>query len=546
VVETTALDSNPTKSWPARLAPALLVLACGWLIVLLRGPLPLDETRYAEVFRELLSGDKFVLTLNGEGYSHKTPLLFWFAWLAHSLGLSLGASLLVWPAVFSSATVLLVGRIGERLGIRGADWIQACMLMPVIFSGVVLFDALLAVFIWLFLWARSEERSRLAALASIPMMMAKGPAALVFAIPYGLALSKRDSQPRGWSSNLMVQLLPGLVALGGWAYFAIWQAGSTAAEGGQYANNLLWNQTAGRVVNSFAHARPLYWYLPVILLATLPFTGQLLTPLRHLRSRARPRLRRLVIASLVIFAAWSLISGKQPHYLLPMLPALALLFAVDLEERPELLRRAHIAGATFCLILVAALLAVRFGWPTDPIESYNERAATLRASGLWNGLLFGGCALAAGVALTSLTRKPRLIPFSLMLVLGLHGILAPIHSGLGTLLLFKNLPTEPYNSELRGRPLATIGNQQAGMYNLIFEARHVARLPTNDAAAVRVWCQENPTGAFFVEEKNLAVLTGLPVEALVRDRLRGKMDWAMLGDPAASFDPDSIRESGQE
>jgi len=526
------------KSWRARLLPAVLVLLCGWCVVLLRDPMPLDETRYAEVFRELLSGSKLVLTLNSEGYSHKTPLLFWFAWVAHGAGLSLAAAMMVWPAIFSSLTVLLVGRMGARLGMRHADWIQAGMVMPLVLSGIVLFDSMLALFVWLFLWARFDDRPWVAMLASIPMMMAKGPAALVFAIPYGIVFGPPKSTTRGWRARLPVQLLPGLLVLGGWAYVAILKAGASNAEEGQFAANLAWNQTAGRVVNSFAHARSIYWYVPILIAATLPYTGQLLLPLRRLRrtTSERPLLSQLVLASAVVFLVWSLISGKQAHYLMPMLPAMALLFAADFEERPALLGRTHFTAAAFLLLFVGILLTLRFGWIVDPLADYGERSDQLRGSLYWNTLLFGGCALGVGAAAFLAAKRPTLPGTAGVFLVGMVAMLAPLHGGLHHLVLPQTMIVEPYLSELRAHPLATIGNQQAGLYNLYFEVDHIERLSPGDATEIEAWITAHPDGALLVEEKNLAVLEGLALRPLVRDRIRAKQNWAMLVSPGAQLD----------
>lgn len=547
MVAKTNLNASTSKSWAERLTPALLVLFLGWSVLLLRGPMPLDETRYAEVFREMLSGSKLVLTLNSEGYSHKTPLLFWFAWLAHSLGLSLGASLMVWPAIFSSFTVLFVGRLGERFGLRHADWIVAGMVMPLVFSGVVLFDAMLCVFVWFFLWARSEDRRGLAMLASIPMMMAKGPAALVFALPYGIALKPNKGRST-WNANLFVQLLPGIAVLGLWAGTAILKAGDSSAEGGQFAANLAWNQTAGRVFKSFAHARPIYWYIPIILVAALPYSGALLTPLRRIKKSALgdPTLRKLVLASLGVFLIWSLISGKQPHYLMPMLPALAILFAADFQERPRLLRRASLLAAGFLGLLFTILLVIRFGWISDPLDGYGDRAVMLRSSVRWNFLLFGGAGVALCSALFIAFRKPALPQLCATFAVGFFALMAPMHGGLHNLSLPKTMVVQPFANQLIGRPMATIGNQQAGLYNLYFKADYIIRLSPGNPKSIETWCQSNPTGAIFVEEKNIAILTGMPLKPLVRDRIRGKHNWALLVTPGQSFDPTEILKMGPE
>ena len=41
-----------------------------------------------------------------------------------------------------------------------------------------------------------------------------------------------------------------------------WALPAAGAGGEMYAQAILWGQTADRVVNSFAHAQPWWWYLP--------------------------------------------------------------------------------------------------------------------------------------------------------------------------------------------------------------------------------------------------------------------------------------------
>ena len=50
-----------------------------------------------------------------------------------------------------------------------------------------------------------------------------------------------------------------------------WALPAAAAGGEDYANHILWGQTAGRVVESFAHRRPFWWYLPLLPLLSYNF-----------------------------------------------------------------------------------------------------------------------------------------------------------------------------------------------------------------------------------------------------------------------------------
>jgi hypothetical protein len=95
---------------------------------------------------------------------------------------------------------------------------------------------------------------------------------------------------------------------------------------------------AGRVTGAVegAHLRPFYFYLPLFPIALLPWAlsfelwrgkpwtrlfGGVGIPAQDLRV-----VRFLAVWCLAMLIVFSLISGKQPHYLVPMLPPLILLF----------------------------------------------------------------------------------------------------------------------------------------------------------------------------------------------------------------------------
>ena len=82
------------------------------------------------------------------------------------------------------------------------------------------------------------------------------------------------------------------------------------------------------------HYRPVWWYLPRLLGAALP--AVLLLPLvirdavRFRFWRDVPALRFAGMSVLSLFVVWSLIPQKGRHYLLPLLPPLALLLGDSL------------------------------------------------------------------------------------------------------------------------------------------------------------------------------------------------------------------------
>ncbi|HXX47608.1 MAG TPA: glycosyltransferase family 39 protein [Myxococcota bacterium] len=107
------------------------------------------------------------------------------------------------------------------------------------------------------------------------------------------------------------------------------------------------------------HYGPPYLYLPVLARAALP--AVVLLPIAAVRAwrsggyRSSPRLRFVAVAFAALFVAFSILPQKRTHYLVPLLPLLALLLAEsvhDLRERmPEQLRRVLVAGAVVAVPL---------------------------------------------------------------------------------------------------------------------------------------------------------------------------------------------------
>lgn len=118
----------------------------------------------------------------------------------------------------------------------------------------------------------------------------------------------------------------------------LWAIPAGISGGESYRNAIFWGQTAGRVVDSFAHKQPFWWYIPIIPLAIIPWIF-LPRPIGGLFSIHRYwnqfGIRFLSIWILVVLIALSVISGKQIKYLVPLLPAVALLFAFVLNHQNE-------------------------------------------------------------------------------------------------------------------------------------------------------------------------------------------------------------------
>ncbi|MFQ5642546.1 MAG: ArnT family glycosyltransferase [Thiogranum sp.] len=330
-------DSKRT-GWGYLLAAVTGVAA---LQLWLRPLLPVDETRYLSVAWEMWwRGDFLVPYLNGEPYSHKPPLLFW---LIHAVWAVAGVSE---SAARTVPLVLSVIALWWSAGLAGRLWPErAGVIRPLVpwllfgglfwnnFFTLVQFDLLL-VLAALLVWRGVLDALRaplrgwlLVSLGTGIGVLCKGPVILVPVLPAILFApwwAVGRAQP-AWSA----WYLGGLSAvLAGAAIALLWAVPAGLAGGDAYRQAIFWGQSAGRVVNSFAHRSPWWSYVLWLPLMWLPWVlwPQLWKAARR-AGRGDSGIRfclAVIIPALVIF---SLISGKQGKYLLPLFPLLALLFA---------------------------------------------------------------------------------------------------------------------------------------------------------------------------------------------------------------------------
>lgn len=356
----------------------LLAASWGLLVAValaLRPLLPIDETRYVSVAWEMwVRGDFLVPHLNGLPYSEKPPLLFWLFHLGWEVfGVNDWWPRLV-PSLFSLAnlllTAVLAGRLWpERPGVaRAAPWVLLGLLLWSVFTTMVMFDMLVAFCVLLALLGLEAARRKGGALPWIQVgvalglgLLAKGP--VVFIVPLGMALLApwwgRGEDWRGARGGRWALGLSAAVALGG-AIALAWALPAARAGGETYGNAIFLSQTEERVIHSFAHRRSWWWYLPFLPVLLYPYS--LWAPLwkaagRLRRQGADPGVRfalAWMLPGLVVFSA---ISGKQPHYLLPLLPGFALLAARLLDEPLPSPRRWHLLPPLLGLFVVGGVMA---------------------------------------------------------------------------------------------------------------------------------------------------------------------------------------------
>jgi 4-amino-4-deoxy-L-arabinose transferase-like glycosyltransferase len=333
----------------------ILWIAVTAMALFSRPLMPIDETRYLSVAWEMwLSKDFLVPHLNGEVYSHKPPLLFWLI----NLGWSIFGVNEWWPRLvaplFGLANLFLTAKLSQELWPRSkGSWIQSMAPLILfggffwaIFTTLTMFDMILTAFSLLGLigivraWT-SDSYSGFALMGlSIGLgLLTKGPAILLHVLPVALLApiwgTYLQGSPVGPSLTRWIFGILSAVLIGA-AIGLLWAFPASLAGGEEYRDAIFWGQSAGRIISSFAHSRPWWWYFSALPLTMLPWI--IWPTMWHAFKQVLcngPLKDGGLIFCLSCFApaliVFSLISGKQLHYLLPELPLLAIAFARLLE-----------------------------------------------------------------------------------------------------------------------------------------------------------------------------------------------------------------------
>jgi 4-amino-4-deoxy-L-arabinose transferase-like glycosyltransferase len=365
----------------------LFLLACstGLFIVslLTRSLIPVDETRYTSVAWEMwLRGDYLVPYLNGATYSHKPPLLFWLFLLGWKLfGVNEWWPRLI-PLLFSLGSLYLVHLLARLV------WPQrdVHLYAPVIllgftawsfFSTAVMFDMMLAFFVLLAVVAMYRALSGdgyqwwlLTGVAWGLGMLGKGPVIFVHTLPllllagWWLPGECRPSMNHGVKGFLSAFAIAAVIIFS-------WVVPAVLSGGEEYGRSLLLGQNIQRAVKAPNDALAWWFYLPVLPFLLFPwlYWGSLWRALAGAGGRAwlaDHGIRFCLAWAISVFILFSLISGKKVHYLLPVLPALAMLFgALLVRGRPEAGRPGLVLINLVYLLIAAGIGYVALLYPTQ-------------------------------------------------------------------------------------------------------------------------------------------------------------------------------------
>lgn len=300
-----------------------------------------DEPRYASIGREMeRSGDWITPRLEGQAWFEKPPLLYWMTAAAYEAGLDddlaprLGVSLLS-AAFLIFFFAIVKSEYDEEIAAYSTIILATCAGW-LAYGQISVPDLPLAATFSAAMLLCLRPGTRRAALAGIFLGLAVLAKALV---PLVLAA------PLLWKRRFRDLLALGVACV---AVAAPWYVLCTLRNGPPFWQDLIVKQHFERFTSdSLAHVQPFWYYAPVLLGALFPWTP-LMIPVFRREIFTDSRQLFLVMWAVLGFVFFSLAPNKLPGYLLPVLPAIALLMAIQLAKTKN---------ARFYLMSVALLMA---------------------------------------------------------------------------------------------------------------------------------------------------------------------------------------------
>jgi 4-amino-4-deoxy-L-arabinose transferase-like glycosyltransferase len=333
--------------------PLLLLAAVTFFAGLGRGAITdSDEAFYADSAREMVaSGDWITPYYNYEPRFQK-PVLYY--WLTAAASVVLGENEMasrLWAAMAGLGLVLVTAAAGRRWYDESTGLLAGAIVATNFgyfsIGRMALPDLPLAFCITLAIWAAlvatlEQERSPrkfvlLAALALGLGFLTKGPVGLI--IPAIVIVPVLMIERRS------IALTPSDIVLGFIVMVAVavpWYVVMWFRHGNEYLQGFFIGDNFERfATDRFNDPRPWWFYVPIVAGGLLPWTPLALVWLGPLTQWIRRRRDvgtidlRLLLWALLPLVFFSLSVGKQPRYVLPVLPPLALLLAHSIVERTQ-------------------------------------------------------------------------------------------------------------------------------------------------------------------------------------------------------------------
>ncbi len=342
-------------------------------------PTDRDEARFAQASRQMVESGNYVdIHFQDESRNKKPVGIYWL----QSAAANVFGKDVLWPYRLPSllgalaAVVLLAGLAKPSFG-RGAGLLAgllfAAALMPTVESHIAKTDSMLLLTVVaaqlalarVYLQSREGEISDwrwplLFWVAQGIGILIKGPVTPLIA---ALTLVTLGIADRKWAHLRALRPLPGLALM--LAIAAPWFIAISLGESNFLQEAVGQDLLPKLIGGQEAHGAPPGYYL---LTATLTFWPASLVgwfgAIWAWRNRKSPMTRVLLAWAIPAWIMFELIPTKLPHYVLPLLPAVALMSALALRDAPDAVSRMmrHWAGRTLLVLWSAIGLILGFAF----------------------------------------------------------------------------------------------------------------------------------------------------------------------------------------
>jgi 4-amino-4-deoxy-L-arabinose transferase-like glycosyltransferase len=386
-----------------RAAPIALLIVCSltYLVGLGRPAIgDSDEAFYAESAREMIESGDWLTPLYNDEYRFQKPILYYWLTAAAYLVAGVGpGTARFWSALSGFGLVFIawaIGRrwYGERAGLI-AGLITATSFGAFSLARLALPDMPLAFFVSLTISAviaPADDRSLssrasqgpwiVAAVAAALGVLTKGPLGILLPALVILPNLALDRRLRELARR---NIIPALLVFA--ALALPWYIAMTMKHGSSYLYGFFVGDNLERFATGrFNEPRSFWFYGPIIAGGLTPWTPFMLLWVPRLREwlrgsrRLDARERRLLIWVVLPVLFFSASVGKQPRYVLPILPPIAILLASTMvratEERHRHVLFTVCAALSGSLLVLLALLV----WRARPLLMFEAPASILLAS----------------------------------------------------------------------------------------------------------------------------------------------------------------------
>jgi len=456
-----------------------------------------DEPRYAQVAREMLDRDDWITpTLGGKAWLEKPPLYYWQAMLVYRVvGVSDAAARI--PSAIDTTLLVIAVYLFFRRFRRGVEVDAA--LITASCAGVIGYAraasmdmGLAAAFaIGMLAWWAWRESDRKIYLATFYGclalgMLAKGPVAPFLAM---LVIVVFGAAVRDWRRIMQTLWFPGVMLF---CVIALpWYLMVQLRNPQFFREFVLEHNLARFSTNLYHHREPFWYYVPVIGLAMIPWIVFVVAALvesvrawwaerRNVSSEPDLELQLRVFAGcwvIVPVVFFSISQSKLPGYILPVVPAAAVLLADYLRQHFEESTVSRWMAVVHALIASAPVVpAILIGYAVADHRLPAGRPLLIAVSVAF--------ILSVAIALTLVSRMHlRMLRFITLIpvVLAVASVLK-----LGTDVIDQKLSTRSLANELSGvethkLPIAVCGVSREIEYGLAFyRDQVVARYETGN------------------------------------------------------------------